>query len=204
MPVRGVAKTARRRACLSSASTPGVPICAAARMATAVVLACCSAPQRESSIGDLDAVGDGRRTGWQSRFCGLSSRNQAGVGLSFGLRKSGPGIRVPPAPNRIVGPEPPGIPGRFIRVDELREAVRRREGGGSHRAPHLGRSSADQRACHPELRSTPRGRTATFHRSAIGMIGRCRPVPPGIRCRWEGGNPAVRKRPVSAIAIASN
>ena len=45
-PVRGVAKPARRRACLRSASTSDEPFCAAARMATAVVLARSSGPER--------------------------------------------------------------------------------------------------------------------------------------------------------------
>jgi hypothetical protein len=52
-PVRGVAQVARRRLCLPLASTPDVPFCAAATMATAVVLARCSAPERIWSIGDL-------------------------------------------------------------------------------------------------------------------------------------------------------
>jgi hypothetical protein len=45
-PVRGVAHAARRRACLPPANTPEVPFCAAGKVATAVVLARRSAPER--------------------------------------------------------------------------------------------------------------------------------------------------------------
>ena len=45
-PVRGVAQAARRPACLPPASAPEAPFCAAARVATAVVLARRSAPER--------------------------------------------------------------------------------------------------------------------------------------------------------------
>src|ERR1017187_10860800 len=45
-PVRGLARAARRRACLTSAGTPDVPFCAAAARATVVVLARRSVPFR--------------------------------------------------------------------------------------------------------------------------------------------------------------
>src|SRR5665213_2130613 len=44
--VRGVAKGVQLRSCLQDASTPEVPICAAGKVATAVVLARRSAPER--------------------------------------------------------------------------------------------------------------------------------------------------------------
>jgi len=49
---RGVAHAGQRRACLQIASTPEVPFCAAARMATAFVLARRSVPERVRSIAD--------------------------------------------------------------------------------------------------------------------------------------------------------
>jgi len=49
---RDVAHAGQRRACLQIASTPEVPFCAAARMATAFVLARRSVPERVRSIAD--------------------------------------------------------------------------------------------------------------------------------------------------------
>jgi hypothetical protein len=46
--------------------------CAAVRMAVAVVLARCSAPQRVRSIADLGAVGGTHNTGCRARFCGFA------------------------------------------------------------------------------------------------------------------------------------
>jgi len=45
-PVRGVAQAAPQRLCLPPASTPEVPFCTATRVATVVVLARGSAPER--------------------------------------------------------------------------------------------------------------------------------------------------------------
>ena len=53
LTVRGVAKPARRRAYLRSASTADVPFCAAVRMAMAVDLARCSAPERVGQHGTM-------------------------------------------------------------------------------------------------------------------------------------------------------
>ena len=56
-PIRGVARAARRRACLHAASTPDVPFCTAVRIEPDVVLARYSVTEWVRSIDDAGGVG---------------------------------------------------------------------------------------------------------------------------------------------------
>src|SRR5665213_1868744 len=76
LPVRGVAQATRPRARLQCASTPDVPLCAATRVATTVVLSRCSASGRVCLIADSRAVGATYSIGCRARFCVLSSRGR--------------------------------------------------------------------------------------------------------------------------------
>ena len=60
---RGVARAARRRACLPTASAPEVPFCTGPVLVTAVVLARYSVPEWVRSIDDSGAVGGADSTG---------------------------------------------------------------------------------------------------------------------------------------------
>ena len=70
-PVYCVPRTARRRGCLRTASTPDVPDCAAGWMAMAVVLARCSAPGRVCSMAGSRTVDGAHRFGCRLRICVL-------------------------------------------------------------------------------------------------------------------------------------
>ncbi len=74
LTVRGVPHAARPSACLLIASTPDVPFCAAARMATAVVMARCSAPERVRSIADYGRFGEEPRDSVGPSFCAALGR----------------------------------------------------------------------------------------------------------------------------------
>jgi hypothetical protein len=70
-PVYCVPRTARRRGCLRTVSTPELPFCAAATMVMTVVLARCSAPGRVCSIAGSRTVDSAHRFGCRLRICVL-------------------------------------------------------------------------------------------------------------------------------------